>query len=145
MCFKCNHEVNYRRVQVHVCVNAVWTCMCANSCLYLSMCGWASAAQFERCLMSLAQEAVDLLTSPSTSTELPAVGLQSVKWQRERRREGEGCPGWAGPQSCPGSELIIFSCKLWPEDTYTQWPQLGQQSLSKFTIYHPFVVGHTDS
>lgn len=44
----------------------------------------------------LAQEAVDLLTRPSTSTELPAVALQD-RPKDGRRRVG----GWTAPQSCP--------------------------------------------
>lgn len=67
----------------------VSVCMCVSMCLYLSVRGCASGAQFERCLMSLAQEAVDLLTCPSTSTELPAVGQQSVKQERGSFENGQ--------------------------------------------------------
>ncbi|CAB1429211.1 unnamed protein product [Pleuronectes platessa] len=40
--------------------------------------------------MSLPSEAADMVTCPSTSTELPVVGLQSVKERRGEQRKEEG-------------------------------------------------------
>lgn len=63
-------------------ITGMYKCTCV--CLYRSVCGGASAAQFGGCSMHLASDVDDLLTRPSASTEPAAAALQSVKSERGR-------------------------------------------------------------